>query len=86
MRNVAAGETSCSPGGSAILLSPLVGSGLAAATDGEGLDPTSRQAQILTMPKPVVSTRFEAAALSRNPGYVKTEHTGTSPWSVQNQL
>jgi hypothetical protein len=44
---------------------PLVGSGLAAGTGGEGLDLTTREAQILTTLELVVSTRFEAAALSR---------------------
>jgi hypothetical protein len=43
---------------------PLVGSGLAAGTGGEGLDLTTREARILTTPELVVSTRFEAAALS----------------------
>jgi hypothetical protein len=44
---------------------PLVCSGLAAGTGGEGLDLTTREAQILTTLELVVSTRFEAAALSR---------------------
>jgi hypothetical protein len=39
---------------------PLVGSGLAAGTGGEGLDLTTREAQILTTLELVVSTRFEA--------------------------
>jgi hypothetical protein len=65
---------------------PLVGSGLAAGTGGEGLDLTTREAQILTTLELVVSRGFEAAALSRTIRYPKAEHTGTSPWPIQNQL
>jgi hypothetical protein len=65
---------------------PLVGSALAAGTGGEELDLTTREARVLTTLKLVVSTRFDAAALSRTIRPPQGEHKGTSPWPIQNQL
>jgi hypothetical protein len=69
-----------------IFAPPLVGSGLAAGTGGEGLDLTTREAQILTTLELVVSTRFEAAALVPHHPATPRLSTGTSPWPIQKQL
>lgn len=50
---------------------PLVGAGLAAGIGGEGLDPSTREAQILTTLKLVVRTRFEAAACPAPSGCIQ---------------